>query len=156
MKNIYLCACLATLLITTSCSSATYEKYDKNSFVNYIWNKEQQITFNPTIEDADKPYVLTIGIRHIHGVPYDNLGVNVKSISPSGRESSRAYTISIKDADQKFKANCAGDLCDLETVVEESITFPEAGPYTYIVTHTYRSDQVPGIMSVGLIIKEKK
>jgi gliding motility-associated lipoprotein GldH len=141
------------LLLVTSCNHV-YKEYDKKSFPNYSWRSGQTITFKPKIDDTKKGYNLTLGIRHLYGFQLSSIMVTVKSISPSGRETSRDYEFKIKDPKGKYIGSCAGDLCDLETMVESNVRFDETGEYTYLVSHNLQLDRIPGVMEFGLIIDE--
>ncbi|NBW38614.1 MAG: hypothetical protein EBR30_27065 [Cytophagia bacterium] len=54
----------------------------------------------------------------------------------------------------KYVGSCAGDMCDLEILVNENIKFDEAGEYQFIVTHNVQINRLPGVMEFGLIIDE--
>jgi gliding motility-associated lipoprotein GldH len=144
-------ACLALVSFLGSCNHI-YKEYDKQSFPNYIWKSGQKIVFTPRIEDVTKSYKLILGIRHLYGFQLNSLAVNLRSISPSGKETSNTFTLSIKDSENKYLGDCAGDICDLETVVINSIKFEETGTYKFIVTHNLSGKSLPGVMEFGLII----
>ncbi len=152
MKAKSLLSTLTAILILTGCN--TYKEYDKESFPNYTWDYGQEIVFKPVIENIDKSYNLSLGIRHIYGLRLSNLLVTVKSISPSGKEDTKEYDLKIMDEAGKYIGSCAGDMCDLETLVNESIKFDEAGEYQFIVTHNVQKNRLPGVMEFGLIIDE--
>jgi gliding motility-associated lipoprotein GldH len=117
-----------------------------------VWKYDQEINFKPIIEDVNKTYKLTLGIRHLYGFQLNSINVTVRSISPSGKESTKDYELKIKDSEGKYISNCGGDLCDLEVMVDENIKFEEVGEYKYSVTHNVQADRIPGIMELGLII----
>ncbi len=146
---------LLLLFIAASCSNATYEKYDKDTLVNFTWHKGQEIVFTPTIEDTSQTYTLALALRHVYGLPLNTVGVTVKSIAPSGKESTSTYELRIKESDLKYNSSCAGDICDFEAIVNNKLVFEEAGEYTYIVTHNVNADMIQGILEVGLIINEQ-
>jgi gliding motility-associated lipoprotein GldH len=143
------------LLIAFSCNHV-YKEYDKESFPSYSWKSGKAITFTPEISDATKTYKLILGMRHLYGFQLNSVSVAVKSISPSGKESVKNYKFIVKDAANNYLAKCSGDLCDLEIVAEEQLTFEETGTYTYIINHIEKSDKIPGVMEIGLIIDELK
>lgn len=138
------------LFFITSCRY--YKEYDKESFPTYAWNAGQEITFYPTIDDINASYELTLGIRHLFGFQPSRIGVRVKSISPSGKVVTKIYDFQIRDASMEYIGSCGGDLCDLETIVDEQVRFEEAGEYTYVITHTENTDKIPGVMEFGLIL----
>ncbi|HEY3402246.1 MAG TPA: hypothetical protein VGK59_02600 [Ohtaekwangia sp.] len=152
IKNSVLYSVMMVVLI--SCTHV-YKEYDKESFPTYTWKSGQGIVFKPVIEDVSKSYSLTLGIRHLYGFQLNSIPVTVRMISPSGKESTADYDFRTRNSENEYLAKCGGDLCDLETVVEENLKFGEAGTYTYVVTHQVQADQIPGVMEFGLIIDAK-
>jgi len=139
------------MFFLTSCNRV-YREYDKESFPSYLWQRGQEIKFNPTIKDVSKTYELVLGLRHVYGLKMRTLAINVQQISPSGKESNKEYQLTLIDERGEYTSSCGGDLCDIEVTVERDIKFDEAGEYTFIVTHNMPLDRIPGIMEVGLII----
>ena len=151
IKHLLICSIIT--LTVFSCSHV-YKEYDKESFPTYAWKYGQEIIFNPTIADINKTYKLTLGIRHLYGFQLNSINVTVRSVSPSGKETTKDYELKIKDSEGKYISSCGGDLCDLEVMVEENIKFEEAGEYKYFVTHNVQADRIPGVMEFGFIIDE--
>jgi gliding motility-associated lipoprotein GldH len=152
-KSVFGVAILALLFLATSCHF--YKEYDKDSFPTYSWSDGQEVTFNPTIEDNTKSYQITLGLRHHYGFQSKSFGINIKMVSPSGKESSKDYDLRIRDENNKPIGSCAGDVCDLETVVFDDVKFEETGEYKISVGHNEKGYRIPGVMEVGLIIDEK-
>ena len=140
------------MILAVSGSCHFYKEYDKKSFPLYAWEAGQEVTFHPTIDDINTSYQLTLGIRHLFGFEPSSIGIRVKSVSPSGREVTNDYDFQIRDASMEYIGSCGGDLCDIETMVDDQITFEEAGQYTYVITHTVNTNKIPGVMEVGLIL----
>jgi gliding motility-associated lipoprotein GldH len=139
-------------VIILSCNHV-YKEYDKASFPGYSWSAGQEIRFTPEIKDIEKKYSIIIGIRHLYAIPQNSLNINVRSVSPSGKETTSQYTVTVRDGRGQATGNCAGDICDLETTVEETVIFAEPGVYQYFISHRSQS-KIPGIMEVGLVIDE--
>lgn len=154
MKTKSTLAGITILFLTLSCNHV-YKEYDKDSFPTYSWQHGQEILFTPTIEDISKSYELALGVRHLYGFPLDKITVTIKTISPSGKESTKDYELAIKDSENNYISKCAGDICDLETIVENNIKYEEPGKYKYLITHTVQANKIPGVMELGLIIDEK-
>lgn len=143
----------AVLVLATSCHF--YKEYDKESFPTYSWRDGQEVAFNPKIEDNSKTYQVMIGLRHHYGFRSKSFGVNVKIVSPSGKESSKDYNLQIRDENDKPIGSCAGDLCDLEAVIFDELRFEETGEYKILISHNEKGYRIPGVMEVGIIIDEK-
>ncbi len=145
---------ITTLLLVSvafiGCS--TFKKYDEESFPNYSWEHGQEVEFTPMIEDNSTSYRLGIGLRHFYGMTQASVNINVKYISPSGSTKMEVYDLLIKE-DDNYVGSCAGDLCDLETFVNDEIYFAETGEYTLILSHN-ESYKVAGIMALGLIVDQ--
>lgn len=152
-KNPFVIGLLSLLLLATSCHF--YREYDKESFSTYSWSDGQEVTFTPTIEDNTKVYQVMLGLRHHYGLQTKRFGVAIKIVSPSGKESSKDYDLKIKDENNNPVGSCAGDMCDLETVVFDDLKFEESGEYKISISHNEKGYRIPGIMEVGLIIDEK-
>lgn len=131
-----------------------YKEYDKKSFPTYSWNDGQEVVFTPKVEDISKTYQITLGLRHHYGFQSKSFGVNIKVVSPSGKESNKNYDLKIKDENNKHIGSCAGDMCDLETLVFEEFKFDEVGEHQISISHNETGYRIPGIMEVGLIIDE--
>ena len=141
------------LLLMTSCHF--YKEYDKESFSTYSWSDGQEISFTPNIEDNSKTYQITLGVRHHFALQTKGFSVNVKIVSPSGKERSENLDVKILDDNNKQIGSCAGDMCDLETLVLDDFRFEETGVHKILVQHNEHGYKIPGILSVGLIIDEK-
>jgi gliding motility-associated lipoprotein GldH len=151
MKTKTLIAFLMVLLM--SCHE--YKKYEKEPFKNYSWASNASVIFNPVIDDISKEYKLLFGIRHLYGFQLNTLSVSVTTITPSGVQSQQDFAFKIKDDAGKYIGKCAGDMCDLETVVIDNFKFEEAGRYSFIISHNIQTEKLPGVMEFGLIIDEK-
>jgi gliding motility-associated lipoprotein GldH len=153
IKRTFAIGLILLILVTTSCHF--YKEYDKDSFPTYSWKDGQEVVFTPKIDDNTKTYQVTLGLRYHYGFQNKSFGVNIKTISPSGKENSKDYDLKIKDDNNKHIGSCSGDICDLETVVLDDLKFEEVGEYKISIRHNERGYRIPGIMEVGLIIDEK-
>ena len=145
---------ITVLFLATASCNHTFKEYNKESFPAYSWQQGQEIEFNPKIEDITKTYQITLGLRHVYGLKLSSMTVNVRMISPSGKETSKDYTLKIMKSEDQYEGSCAGDLCDLEVLVEKSMNFDETGEYRFILTHKVQTERVPGVIEFGLIIDE--
>lgn len=142
------------ILLFASCNQI-YKEYDKDSFTTLSWKQGREINFYPVIEDVSKSYELILGIRHTYGAQIKRIDVSVKTISPSGKEFTKQYGFNVLDSKGEHLASCAGNMCDLETVVDENLQFSEPGKYHFVITPNGAQQRISGIMEFGLIISEK-
>ncbi|KOY87755.1 hypothetical protein AD998_17905 [bacterium 336/3] len=130
----------------------TFKEHNQESFPNRSWASGKEIVFKPLIKDITKNCKISLELRHIYGVQLKNLSVKIKTISPSGKEESSNKTFNIMDEAGKYNSNCSGDICDVETVINQSIKFTETGEYQFIITHNIPTQAINGIIGLGLII----
>lgn len=128
-------------------------KDSTEAFPQFRWTKEQEIVFRPNIADATQSYMMSFHFRHVHGFQPIELPIELVIKAPSGASSTRSYTIPLRDERGDYLASCALDICDLETVVESSMEFPEPGEYAIHITHGLPVDPLPNVMEVGITIE---
>ena len=151
MKTSLICIQFTVLIVISSC--ITYKEYDEESFSNYSWSSGQQLTFKPLIEDAPSSYELGLGIRHVYGLRNSHINITIKSISPSGIIKTENHDFFLKDGNGNYLSSCAGDMCDLETYVNNDLLLEEAGEYTFFLSHNMPSN-ISGILAFGLLLNE--
>jgi gliding motility-associated lipoprotein GldH len=139
------------LLITSACNQV-YKKWEKESFTTLSWKPENGLKFYPEIEDTAATYELTLGVRHMFGSSLERIALMVTAISPSGKEKTDSYTLKLKDEAGNALASCAGNMCDLESVVDPALKFDEPGKYTFVIKP---EERIMGIMEFGFILSVK-
>ena len=130
-----------------------YEEYNKD-FSTLQWEKSKKLEFTPEIKDPQGNYKLCLAFRHVHGFQFKDMSVRVTQTTPSGKSTSKEYTFQVMNTDGGYIGECLGDICDLESVIENGIKFSEAGKYTYTVEHIIPMDVLPNVMEIGLIIEK--
>jgi len=151
MKKVLIFAVLALLLF--SCNPGRmYEKHLGTPGLE--WEKSDKKKFSVDITDTNVKYDIIIAVRHAQGFPYKYLHVDMKSITPSNKESSRIYELEVIDDGNQYKGEGMGDIWDLEVPVEKDVTFKEAGTYVFEIEHKEQNDPVAFIMEIGLIIEK--
>ncbi len=141
------------IIITTSCNkNRVFEKHLKN-FTEYKWEASNICEYNPTIEDIDAKYKVFFAFRHIYGFQNQSININIEITAPSGKITSKDYCIPIIKSKSQYFGNCAGDYCDLETLLEDNFKFDEVGTYLYKIKHLEPKNPIVLVMEVGLIIE---
>jgi len=151
MRDLFLLMVLGVSL--TACNpNRIYEKH--HSLSDNVWGKEQALAFQTNITDTGSKFNILIAIRHAQYYPFPAVDVNIKSISPSGKETSKNYELQLTDEDGMFKGEVMGEIWDIEIPIEKNLTFEQTGTYEYQIKHTMPYDWLPLIMKVGLIIEK--
>jgi len=149
----FLSIILISIFIFSCNQNVVYKKYIK-SFTDYKWKSDKVCEYNPTIEDTVSNYNITFSFRHIYGFQYAILKVNMEIISPSGKTTNKDYSIQIVDKNNKYLADCAGDYCDLDQIIEENYKFTESGTYIFKIKQIISEKPIRSVMEVGIIIEK--
>ncbi|MBN2664819.1 MAG: hypothetical protein JXR68_14310 [Bacteroidales bacterium] len=140
------------LFFVTSCNeNRVFEKHRKN-FTDYRWQSSNICEFSPVIEDTTLDYQIYFAFRHIYGFQFKSISINIEMTTPSGKITSKDYVIDVFGTGNEYLSECAGDYCDLETLIEDNYKFEETGTYTFKIKHLMENDPIPNVMEVGLII----
>jgi gliding motility-associated lipoprotein GldH len=142
------------VLLMVSCNQI-YKEYDKESFTTLSWKRGQTVRFYPEIKDTSKTYTLELGLRHMYGARIRSMRIEMKVVSPSGHEDTKEYAFDVMNDKDEYLASCAGNMCDIETIVDDNFKFSETGTYTFILSQNSDQESIRGIMEFGLIIEEK-
>lgn len=150
------CILILLLLIAGSIacnSNRIYEEYNRD-FSTLQWEKNKKIEFTPEIRETQFNYKLSLVFRHVYGFQFRDMSVRITETTPSGKITSKEYSLHVMNNDSHYLAECLGDICDLESVLENNTKFSEAGRYTYTIEHTMPLEVLPDVMEVGLVIEK--
>lgn len=145
---------LISLLTLSSCQKGlVYKEYHK--FDNYTWGRFDKVRFEIPVKDAGLTADIVFTIRHITQYPYDNLPVNIILTTPSGEERIMEKDILLKGANGEFKGSVAGDLWDFEETIWPQFYFTEKGKYVVEFENLIPKTGIPGMVDIGVKVKEK-
>ena len=154
MKKLILCFLLG-MMILSSCDSLTiYEKYLDNDRIT--WNRFDVKTFNFDIKDVNAAYDFYVAIRHHTDAPFKYLTIKFTLYTPSGEMRTLEQKILLRDDKGKLLGDGMGDLWDLVYLVREDFQFTEPGVCKVEVSSTMSQADLPGILQIGLIVKQRK
>ena len=146
---------LSILILTTfalSCNkNRIFEEHNTN-FPKFRWDKSNIVEFSPEITDNNCDYKIFIAVRHIAGFQLKDINVKLDIISPSGEVTTKDYTLPLYNKNNEALSDCAGDYCDLESMIEKNFKFKETGKYKFRLSHQMSINPIPNVMEVGLII----
>ena len=152
MKKTQIAIILLLTIFAFSCNeNRVYEELD-SSFPKYRWDKEKVVSVSADIADINQAYKLFLSLRHVHGFQFSNLNLKVEMISPSKKTVTKSYVMKVVGADKKYLSECNGDLCDLETLMEDNFKFEEVGKHIFKISHEMKVNPVPNVMMMGIAI----
>lgn len=143
---------LATMLVSCNPNQIYREFHELKGFQ---WERGQVQTFDVAIEDAAKSYDVIFGYRYTMGFSDQAIRFKMDITGPSGFNQLQEYSVGIMDEKGDYIGEPSLDIWDIETKIIEGIKFPEAGQYSFSISHTMPSDEVYFTMEVGLLLEKK-
>jgi gliding motility-associated lipoprotein GldH len=145
---------LVLILSLQSCSDQViYQKHKK--IPDFIWQYDYRIPFNFTIKDTLSGYNTFLNVRNSSYYPYSNIWILVKKYNKNGSLlSEKKYEFILADADGRWRGDGLGDIIDNKFLLEQNIHFTEGGEYTYYFSHEMRTNDLVGLMDIGLSIEK--
>ncbi len=151
MKSIAIFACIALSLFGCQSKNRIYSEHKELSS-QLQWLKKDVREFEVPIEDPNAAYTLSLSFRYAEGFPDKAMKVNVIEISPKGTETSKVYTLKVKDDNGKYIGEPGLDIWDSEHVIEANKKYTEKGKYTYKIEPAMPKDPVNMVMEIGVIV----
>jgi len=136
-----------------SCGNETFKEY--HTFSDILWHKSDIVKFDVNIETSGE-YNIYLPLRYTYGCPYKSVPIDIKFISPSGKEQTISKEIKIMDENNKYIGEGAGDIWDTEELIAENYKFDEKGKYKVEISQISSEETLAFIMEVGLRIEPKK
>lgn len=140
------------LTLMTSCTGDVY-----NSFValpNIGWGSDSLAVFRTEIDDATKAYDITFQVRNENNYKYANLWLFVDVVSPDGEMQRDTCECVLARPDGSWLGGGWGSLYTMQCPYRLATRFAKPGAYTFRIGHGMRDDDIRGIHSIGLRIKE--
>ena len=145
---------LIFLLASCSSNKKLYEEY--YTLPNMSWNRFDIVKFEVPVQEGGMDADFYLTIRHIPEIPYESLKYNFTFIMPSGEIRTADYELEFVDKTGNLLSDCLGDLCDITMLVRKGLLVSEAGVLKIEIENKYTKIEMPGIMEVGLIVRESE
>ena len=140
------------LFISFGCNQKkVFEEYIK--FDKLSWYRFDILEFEVQVEDIETSHDIYIQLRHLPEFPHKQLPINFTIYSPTGEIRSANQVLELNDKEGNSLSKCLGDFCDVSIMVRGDITFYEKGVYKFLIENKWKKVDLPGIMEVGLLIK---
>ncbi len=139
-----------------SCNpNKVFEEHSSN-FPNNTWDKANVVKFSPEIKDKNSKYNIYVAFRHHAVFHVREVSVKVEISSPAGVLVEGNYLLSVYDKNNKMLSDCAGDYCDLKTLILPDFQFKETGKYQVKISYSGEIEPLPNAMDAGLVIEKKE
>ena len=141
-------------IFLSSCHNPTvFREYQKLD--NMTWNRFDILEFEVPVNEGDK-LDFDLALRHHTDFPYNKLFVNITFNAPDGEMRSADYAFNLKDDNGKWLADGMGELWDIDLPIRKEMPFYQSGICKVKIENNYPKFDTPGIIEVGLVVKESR
>jgi gliding motility-associated lipoprotein GldH len=143
---------IIALFLCTACNPNRVFEEHHGSFKQNRWHNDEPVQFTVHVEDTVSEHKLYAALRHVHGYQFTTMKIYVDVTTPSGKSVTKGYELQITGVDGEYLSDCAGDICDLEVLLEDHVRFAEPGDWEIVVFCDMDRPYVPNVMEFGVII----
>jgi gliding motility-associated lipoprotein GldH len=130
------------------------ESYYKD-FPQRRWYTDKEVKVEiDIINDSQKQHIYVV-LRHVYGYQLSNLDMDMTINGPGGITSKSKINLAVKNSSGGYNSHCAGDICDLETLIDSDIVL-QKGKYTFTFKHNMPYNPLPNIMELGVMVTKEK
>ena len=145
-------------LMLTACNRI--DLYEKNVPIpKHAWQSSFKPSFSFVINDTTVPYQVFIILRHNERYNYNNLWVNLYTLSPGSTTPQKVqYELPLATNEKGWLGTGMDDIYEHRialTPPTEKFYFKKAGKYTFTLEQIMREDPLQNVMNVGLRIEKK-
>lgn len=147
------------MLALTIASCNTIDLFEKvDSIPGQKWKSSFKPAFQFNITDTTAAYQVYIIIRHTDRYNFNNLWVNLYTLSPDNKQTKAQYELPLANNNSGWLATAMDDIYEHRialTPANQGIYFSKAGTYTFTLEHIMREDPLMHMLDVGLRIEKK-
>lgn len=121
------------------------------------WHRSFKPEFNFDVADTLTSHHLYIDIRHTGDYPYSDLHLFVDLTGPGGRHARDTVQCLLADPTGRWHGKGQGfifaDRYDAHVLYKMNNRFPAAGRYTVKLEQAMRTEQIEGVLDVGISLE---
>lgn len=153
MKKIFL-----ALLVVFSVFSCNRGRIygEREELPNMVWDMNNILKFEVPVLTDTVAYDIKIDLRTVDFYTSANLWLFLKIETPSGKVMADTLECMLYDdkGNPQTQKMSFGELEDYEFMFKENVKFSETGVYKFNIQHGMRTEQLPYIKEVGLIVEK--
>ena len=120
------------------------------------WSVRNRISFDAGIADTLTPFDILFTIRSRSHYPYRNIFMFVTTVSPEGNRITDTLEYQLADERGNWYGRGLSDIHDLSVPFKTDVIFPVSGSYSFRIQHGMRTEDLDGIMDIGIRIRYRK
>jgi gliding motility-associated lipoprotein GldH len=118
------------------------------------WNKDEKVKFTFEVSDTQFYYTLFLNLRITGDYPFSNMYVLVHIKGPKGSHSAERVNVTLATPEGKWLGSGMGDVISYQLPLIKNKTFGKKGKYTVEIEQYMRTDFLPNVRDVGLMIEK--
>ncbi len=152
---------MAALLLILLAGCGDHVVYQEDvSLPEAVWNREFKPVFEFTITDTVSHHDILLDIRHTGDYPYSDLFVFIELEGPDGRFLRDTLEGRLADPSGRWFGRGTGfifaDRFHAQVLYKYRNRFPISGRYSIGLEQAMRTEELPGIIDVGISIERSK
>lgn len=144
--------CTFVLLLTACSDDIIFDKYEE--IPNSVWTYENQPVFKVDVTDTSTLYNIYVSLRHTRYFEFRNLWVKIHTYLPDNDTLVNRVDLPLAKPSGEWHGRCSGDICHTSVPIQYNALFKHPGTYGFRVEQNMRLENLPEIMSVGILIEK--
>ena len=129
--------------------------YEQHTEVpNAQWAYRDSMDFSFRIEKTDALYNLYLEFVHADTFATQNIYVQLHTRFPDGKTLKKTISFDLFDEKGAPKGDCSGGKCADRILIQQDAFFETPGEYRIVVEQYTRTERLPGIYGVGLMVEK--
>jgi len=120
------------------------------------WSVSDTLVFDVPVNDTLNAYDIIIHLRNTGEYQWRNIYLFTKTIAPSGEHVTDTLEYYLADASGRWLGKGWGSIWSNNLPYRQNIKFPYTGIYTVKILQGMRSNPLPHVTDVGIIVKDHK
>lgn len=153
-KNTLIIIIVATTIIVSACNPNKVFN-QRIEIPGAIWHQDSLMAIEFDINDNSIPYDLSVDLRTNEFYPASNLWLFIETHSPTKGTQRDTLQCILTDEQGHCLGDISGDICDYLISWHKAVKFPEQGKYKVTFQHGMRTEKLPCVHEIGLLIEKK-
>jgi gliding motility-associated lipoprotein GldH len=142
-------------LVLLSCNSNRFF-HETKRIPDGIWNTENRISFDLSIPDTSKRFLMFIDIRHDVEYPFANIYMFLDTRFPDGKIARDTIECQLADYDGRWLGSGSGSIRFNRFRFQKGIRFTRKGNYSFTFEQAMRKSRLNGIRDIGIELETEQ
>jgi len=146
-------ALIMSIVATLAGCGPGYYFEETKTIADGRWAYSDTLDFRFTVTDTLETYNIYLDFECADTFPNQNIYLKLYTRFPDGKRLGKQKSFDLFDTQGKPLGTSTGTTCHVHTVLQERAFFNKPGEYVITLEQYTRSNPLPGVKSVGLILE---